>query len=147
MATTSNDAFHIVFLSCERVFRPSLKRVPVVVLSNNDGCAVARSDEAKALGIKMGAPYFQIRHLHDEAGLVALSANFPLYGDMSERMMSLASALGPQLEEYSIDECFIDLQGVPEVTRRTWVIRERILRGIGIPTCIGIPASSSAVSW
>ena len=126
------------YVSCERVFRPSLKRVPVVVLSNNDGCAVARSDEAKALGIKMGAPYFQIRHLHDEAGLVALSANFPLYGDMSERMMSLASALGPQLEEYSIDECFIDLQGVPDVTRRAWVIRDRILRGIGIPTCIGI---------
>ncbi len=126
------------YVSCERVFRPSLKRVPVVVLSNNDGCAVARSDEAKALGIKMGTPYFQIKHLHDEAGLVALSANFPLYGDMSERMMSLASALGPQLEEYSIDECFIDLQGVPEVTRRAWVIRDRILRGIGIPTCIGI---------
>ena len=131
------------YVSCERVFRPSLKRVPVVVLSNNDGCAVARSDEAKALGIKMGAPYFQIRHLHDEAGLVALSANFPLYGDMSERMMSLASSLGPQLEEYSIDECFIDLQGVPDVTRRAWVIRDRILRGIGIPTCIGIASTKT----
>ena len=126
------------YVSCERVFRPSLKRVPVVVLSNNDGCAVARSDEAKALGVKMGEPYFKIKHLHDEAGLVALSANFPLYGDMSERMMSLASALGPSQEEYSIDECFIDLQGVPDVTRRAWVIRDRILRGIGIPTCIGI---------
>ena len=126
------------YVSCERVFRPSLKRVPVVVLSNNDGCAVARSDEAKALGIKMGAPYFKIKHLHEEAGLVALSANFPLYGDMSERMMSLASALGPAQEEYSIDECFIDLDGVPAVTRRAWVIRDRILRGIGIPTCIGI---------
>lgn len=126
------------YVSCERVFRPSLKRVPVVVLSNNDGCAVARSDEAKALGIKMGAPYFQIKHLHDEAGLVALSANFPLYGDMSDRMMSLAAALGPEQEQYSIDECFIGLHGVPDVTRRAWVIRDRILRGIGIPTCIGI---------
>lgn len=126
------------YVSCERVFRPSLKRVPVVVLSNNDGCAVARSDEAKALGIKMGAPYFQIKHLHDEAGLVALSANFPLYGDMSDRMMSLAAALGPEQEQYSIDECFIGLHGVPDVTRRARVIRDRILRGIGIPTCIGI---------
>lgn len=126
------------YVSCERVFRPSLKRVPVVVLSNNDGCAVARSDEAKSLGIKMGAPYFQIKHLHDEAGLVALSANFPLYGDMSDRMMSLAAALGPEQEQYSIDECFIGLHGVPDVTHRAWVIRDRILRGIGIPTCIGI---------
>ncbi|OAD81820.1 DNA polymerase V subunit UmuC [Comamonas thiooxydans] len=126
------------YVSCERVFRPSLKSVPVVVLSNNDGCAVSRSDEAKALGIKMGAPYFQIRHLHDEAGLVALSANFALYGDMSDRMMSLAASLGPAQEIYSIDECFITLDGVKDVTRRALVIRDRILRGIGIPTCIGI---------
>lgn len=131
------------YVSCERVFRPSLKRVPVCVLSNNDGCIVARSDEAKALGIKMGEPYFKVSHLHDEAGLVALSANFPLYGDMSERMMSLAAALGPLQEEYSIDECFFDLHGVHEVTRRAWVIRERILRGIGIPTCIGIAATKT----
>lgn len=126
------------YVSCERVFRPALKHVPVVVLSNNDGCAISRSDEAKALGIAMGAPYFKIRHLHDEAGLVALSANFALYGDMSDRMMSLAAALGPEQEIYSIDECFVSLHGVPDVTRRAWVIRDRILRGIGIPTCIGI---------
>ncbi|MFD2755044.1 Y-family DNA polymerase [Comamonas terrae] len=131
------------YVSCERVFRPCLKGRPVVVLSNNDGCAVARSEEAKALGIKMGEPYFRIRHLHEQAGLVALSANFPLYGDMSDRMMSLASALGPEQEVYSIDECFVGLDGVPDVTRRAWAIRQRILSGIGIPTCIGIAPSKT----
>ena len=126
------------YVSCERVFRPSLKGLPVVVLSNNDGCAIARSEEAKALGIKMGAPYFQIKHLHDQAGLVALSANFTLYGDMSDRMMGLAAGMGPEQEIYSIDECFINLQGVRDVTRRAWAIRARVLRGIGIATCVGI---------
>lgn len=126
------------YVSCERVFRPSLKGVPVVVLSNNDGCAIARSEEAKALGIKMGAPYFQIRHLHEQAGLVALSANFTLYGDMSDRMMGLAAGMGDQQEIYSIDECFIGLRGVRNVTGRAWAIRERVLRGIGIATCVGI---------
>jgi DNA polymerase V len=83
------------YVSCERVFRPSLQAIPVVVLSNNDGCAIARSNEAKALGIKMGAPWFEIRHLQNQEGLVALSSNFVLYGDMSDRMMSLAAGLGP----------------------------------------------------
>src|SRR5437016_8276726 len=80
-----------MYVSCERVFRPSLQGRPVIVLSNNDGCAIARSNEAKALGIKMAAPWFEIRHLADSHGLVALSANFTLYGDMSDRMMSLAA--------------------------------------------------------
>ncbi|WP_366938033.1 hypothetical protein [Limnohabitans sp.] len=85
------------YCSCERVFQPWLQNRPLVVLSNNDGCAIARSDEAKALGIKMGAPWFKIRHLEGcKPGLVALSANFALYGDMSDRMMSLAAGLGPQ---------------------------------------------------
>ena len=91
------------YVSCERVFRPSLNGMPVVVLSNNDGCAIARSNEAKALGIKMGEPWFKIRQLEEQAGLVALSANFTLYGDMSDRMMSLAAGLGPTQEIYSID--------------------------------------------
>ena len=82
------------YVSCERVFRPSLNGRAVVVLSN-DGCAIARSNEAKALGIKMGAPWFQIRHFEESHGLVALSANFALYGDMSDRMMSLAAGLEP----------------------------------------------------
>ncbi len=127
------------YASCERVFQPRLVGRPVVVLSNNDGCAIARSDEAKALGIKMGAPWFEIRHLEAQAGLVALSANFELYGDMSERMMSLAAGLGHRQEVYSIDECFVDLAGIPgDLAQRARTVRARILRWIGIPTCIGM---------
>jgi DNA polymerase V len=127
------------YVSCERVFRPSLNGLPVCVLSNNDGCAIARSNEAKALGIAMGAPWFKIRHLAESDGLVALSANFALYGDLSDRMMSLASGLGPKQEIYSIDESFIDLTGVPgNLTERSHKIRNRILQWVGIPCGIGI---------
>jgi DNA polymerase V len=127
------------YVSCERVFRPSLNSRPVVVLSNNDGCAIARSNEAKDLGIRMGAPWFQIGHLEHSAGLVALSANFTLYGDMSDRMMSLAAGLGPTQEIYSIDESFIGLHGVRgDLVQRARRVRERILQWTGIPTCIGI---------
>lgn len=127
------------YCSCERVFRPSLKGRPVVVLSNNDGCAIARTDEAKALGIKMGAPWFQIKHLTHSHGLVALSANFPLYGDMSDRMMSILGRYSPSQEIYSIDESFLDLQGftlnLREYGQR---IRRQVRQEIGIPTCVGI---------
>jgi DNA polymerase V len=127
------------YVSCERAFRPSLNGQAVVVLSNNDGCAIARSNEAKAMGIKMGAPWFQIRHLAYEAGLVGLSANFTLYGDMSDRMMTLAAGLGPTQEIYSIDESFVGLHGVRgDLVDRAFKIRSRILRWTGIPTCIGI---------
>lgn len=131
------------YVSCERVFRGTLKGQPVIVLSNNDGCAIARSDEAKALGIKMGVPFFQIEHMVQEHGLVALSANFALYGDMSDRMMSLAAGMGPEQEVYSIDECFISLNGVQDVTRRARAIRNRILRGVGIPCCVGLAPSKT----
>ena len=127
------------YVSCERVFRPSLNGRPVVVLSNNDGCAIARSNEAKALGIKMGAPWFQIRHFEESDGLVALSANFALYGDMSDRMMSLAAGLGHRQEVYSIDESFIDLSGIKgNMTERSRKVRHRILKWIGIACGIGI---------
>lgn len=127
------------YVSCERAFNPRLQGVPVIVLSNNDGCTIARSEEAKALGIKMGQPYFQVRKLEESDGLVSLSANFTLYGDISSRMMRLAASMGPEQEVYSIDECFIGgLQGMPELTRRAWVIRARIHRSLGIPCCIGI---------
>ena len=127
------------YVSCERVFRPDLENRPVVVLSNNDGCAIARSNEAKALGIAMGAPWFKIRHLEQEAGLVALSANFLLYGDMSDRMMQLAAPLGSGQEMYSIDESFIDLTGIRgDLVARGHKIRSRILQWIGIPCGIGI---------
>ncbi len=132
------------FVSCERVFRPSLNGLPVVVLSNNDGCAIARSNEAKALGIKMGAPWFKIRHLAESGGLVALSANFALYGDLSDRMMSLAAGLGPRQEVYSIDECFIDLTGVHgDLVARSHKIRARILQWVGIPCGIGIGSTKT----
>ena len=127
------------YVSCERIFRPSLQGIPAVVLSNNDGCAIARSIEAKALGIKMGAPWFQIKHLMDSHGLVALSANFALYGDISDRMMSLAAGLGPTQEIYSIDESFIGLDGVRgDLVERSHKIRSRILQWTGIPCGIGI---------
>jgi len=127
------------YVSCERVFRPALEGIPVVVLSNNDGCAIARSNEAKALGIKMGQPWHEIRHFEESAGLVALSANFALYGDMSDRMMSLAAGLGPTQEIYSIDESFIGLDGVRgDLKARALAVRSRILRWVGIPCCVGI---------
>ena len=127
------------YVSCERAFRPALEGIPVVVLSNNDGCAISRSDEAKALGVKMGQPFFQLRDLVEHKGLVCLSPNFELYGDMSDRMMSLAAGLGPTQEIYSIDESFIgDLDGVRDLTRRAFAIRARILKWTGIPTCVGL---------
>ncbi|MDF3822603.1 Y-family DNA polymerase [Leptospira sp. 96542] len=127
------------YVSCERVFRPDLNGRPVIVLSNNDGCAIARSNEAKALGIKMGAPWFEIRHMEEDAGLVALSANFGLYGDMSDRMMSLVGGLGHRQEVYSIDESFVDLSGIRgNLADRSRRLRQRVLEWTGLPTCVGI---------
>jgi len=131
------------YVSCERVFDPGLLHRPVVVLSNNDGCAIARSEEAKALGIRMGAPWFQIRHLEKTAGLVARSANFELYGDMSHRMMEIAAGLGGRQEIYSIDECFLDLTGMHAVTVQAQEVRARLVQWIGIPTCIGIGSTKT----
>ena len=132
------------YVSCERVFRPSLNGQPVVVLSNNDGCAIARSNEAKDLGIRMGHPWHEIRHLEHTAGLIALSANFALYGDMSDRMMSLAAGLGPEQEIYSIDESFIGLHGLRgDLTQRAHAVRQRILTWVGIPTCVGMGATKT----
>ena len=127
------------YVSCERAFRPSLLGRPVIVLSNNDGCAIARSNEAKALGITMGAPWFEIRRKLPDAGIVALSANFTLYGDMSNRMAAIAAGLGPEQEIYSIDESFIGMDGVRgDLVARGHAVRERILQWIGIPVGVGI---------
>ena len=132
------------YVSCERVFRPSLKGRPVIVLSNNDGCAIARSNEAKDLGVRMGAPYHEVRRQLPDAGLVALSANFTLYGDMSNRMMAISAGLGPAQEIYSIDECFIDLSGVRgDRLARAHKLRQRVLDWIGIPCGIGIAPSKT----
>ena len=127
------------YVSCERVFRPGLQGLPVIVLSNNDGCAIARSNEAKALGIAMGEPWFQIQRRLPDAGVIALSANFTLYGDMSNRMMGIAAGLGPEQEIYSIDESFIGLAGVRgDLAQRGHAIRARVLQWTGLPCGIGI---------
>ena len=126
------------YASCEAALRPSLIGRPVVVLSNNDGCVIARSEASKAMGVKMGQPYFEVRHLEAE-GLVFLSPNFTLYGSMSDRVMSLAAALGPSMERYSIDEAFVSLHGVRgDQTKRARAIRARILQWTGIACGVGI---------
>ena len=127
------------YVSCERVFRPALIGRPVVVLSNNDGCAIARSNEAKALGIRMGQPWFEFRHLAQDQGVVALSANFELYGDMSDRMMQVAGRYAPRQEIYSIDESFLDFTGVQgDLVAIARLLRAEVLSATGIPTCIGL---------
>ena len=132
------------YVSCERVFRPSLRGQPVIVLSNNDGCAIARSNEAKALGIAMAEPWHVIRTKLPDAGVVALSANFTLYGDMSDRMMAIAARLGPGQEVYSIDECFIDVAGIGgDLVAAGQRLRTRMEQWIGIPCGIGIAATKT----
>ncbi len=128
------------FVSCERVFRPDLEGKPVVVLSSNDGCAVARSNEAKALGIPMGAPAFKYRQLFKDHSVVQFSANFELYGDISRRITELLRQVTPRIEVYSIDESFMDLTHVAWQDYTAWgqVVRERIWQEIGIPVSIGI---------
>jgi DNA polymerase V len=129
------------YASCEKVFRPDLCDKPVVVLSNNDGCVVARSAEAKALGIPMGAPLFQIRAAVQKHGIAVFSSNYELYADMSARIMATIATLVPRIEVYSIDECFADLSGLPNRTALGHEIRNRIFQWIRIPTCVGIGSS------
>lgn len=132
------------YVSCERVFNPALERRPVVVLSNNDGCVVSRSDEAKALGIRMGVPFFEVRPLVKSHGLVWLSSNYALYGDMSARMMRLLGEFAPRQEIYSIDECFLDFSDVPgDAVVSGHAIRRRIRQYLGITTCAGIGSSKT----
>ena len=128
------------FASCERVFRPELEGRPVVVLSNNDGCVIARSNEAKALGIRMGHPYFQIRDLEKRHNVAVFSSNFNLYGDMSRRVIWTLRRMVPAAEVYSIDEAFLDLRGIEtgrleELGRH---ISRTVRRNTGIPVSIGI---------
>ena len=127
------------FASCERVFRPELEGRPVVVLSN-DGCVIARSNEAKALGIRMGHPYFQIRDLEKRHNVAVFSSNFNLYGDMSRRVIWTLRRMVPAAEVYSIDEAFLDLRGIEtgrleELGRH---ISRTVRRNTGIPVSIGI---------
>jgi len=127
-----------MYVSCERVFRPALNGKPVVVLSNNDGACIARSNEAKDLGVKMAQPWFEVKHLERSAGLIALSANFELYGDMSSRMMALAAGYAPRQEVYSIDECFLDFEGMSgDLAAIGRELRHQVLRWVGLPTSVG----------
>ncbi|QDP71322.1 Y-family DNA polymerase [Legionella israelensis] len=133
------------FVSCERLFRPDLRDKPVVVLSSNDGCVIARSNEAKALGIKMGEPYFQVKTLCKRYQLHIFSSNFVLYGDLSRRVMSVIESAWPETEIYSIDEAFLDLRSLPGITPDIFCtdLQRKILKAVGIPVSIGIGPSKT----
>ncbi len=126
------------YASCERVFRPDLAHRPVVVLSNNDGCIVARSPEAKALGIRMGQPAFQCAELLRRHQVAVFSSNYALYGDMSARVMDTLARFSPAMEVYSIDEAFLDLAGLPDPEAHARRMRETVRRHTGIPVSVGI---------
>ncbi len=129
------------FVSCERVFRPDLEGKPVMVLSGNDGCVIARSNEVKALGIKMGAPLYQVKDLVSQHQISLFSSNFSLYGDLSARVMNILSGYTIQLEQYSIDEAFLyfpDSMGIDAIRQRCRDALLTVRRGVGIPISIGI---------
>lgn len=128
------------FASCERVFRPDLQGKPVIVLSNNDGCAIARSNEAKALGIKMGAPLFKIRHLVEKHDIAVFSGNMALYGEMSQRVRWVLGEFAPSVEVYSIDEAFLDLRGMNDIDFDAYAkeISAKCWKMTSIPVSVGI---------
>ena len=132
------------YVSCERVFNPKLKNKPVVVLSNNDGCAISRSNEAKALGVVMGAPWFKMQDLVKQHGIIGLSSNYALYADMSNRVMTTLNDFSPNQEVYSIDECFLDLTGFNrDLKAYGQEMRGRILRWTGLPVCVGVGSTKT----
>jgi len=133
------------YVSCERLFNPSLNKKPVIVLSNNDGCVISRSTEAKSLGIKMGEPYFKVKKIVKENNVKIFSTNFALYGDISRRVMKTLKQFSPQMEIYSIDEAFLNLSSVKNenLLEHGYKIRETILKWTGIPTSIGIATTKT----
>lgn len=131
------------YCSCERVFNPKLADRPLVVLSNNGGCVVARSAESKAMGIPMGVPWFKIEKDFRKAGGMALSSNYALYADMSNRVMSILAGFSPEQEVYSIDECFLGMAGRDDLTGIGNEIRDRVKRWTGLPVCVGFGASKT----
>ncbi|WP_299884570.1 Y-family DNA polymerase [uncultured Lacinutrix sp.] len=135
------------YASCERVFNPNLEGKPIAILSNNDGCVISRSDEAKAIGLPMGAPIFKWDSFCKANGIEVLSSNYPLYGDMSSRVMSILEQFTPDVEVYSIDESFIEFKGFKHYDFNDYgnQIRTRIKKWTGIPTCVGI-APTKALS-
>jgi DNA polymerase V len=136
------------YVSCERVHNPSLRNVPVIVLSNNDGCTISRSDEAKALGIEMGNPYHQLKETIRRHGIRVFSSNYALYGDMSARVMTTLGEWTPDLEVYSIDEAFMRLEHAPtrDVFSYACRIRSTVRQETGIPICIGL-GQMYGISW
>lgn len=146
METKASPVFALVdvnnfYVSCERVFNPKLEGVPMVVLSNNDGCAVARSAEAKALGVKMGEPWHKLKDLAKQHGIRAFSSNYTLYGDMSQRAVEVLSTFTPNLEVYSVDESFLQIESVLKLyssaTDMGQQMRERMRQWLGLPVCVG----------
>lgn len=133
------------FVSCERVFRPDLWDKPVAVLSNNDGCIVARSNEVKALGVPMGVPYFQVKDVLKKGGATLFSGNFPLYGDFSQRVVQLLREACPDVEVYSVDESFLEISSLPIDDYEAWGknLREKILQYTGLPVSVGIAPSKT----
>lgn len=135
------------YASCEKIFDPALADTPLVVLSNNDGCIVARSAEAKALGIPMGAPMHQWRAFCDAHGVISKSSNYTLYGDMSARMLSILQDMCPQVESYSIDESFLDLSGYADARAYGQLIRKRLQQNIKITCGVGIGATKTLAKF
>ena len=154
--SSSNPLFALVdvnnfYVSCERVFQPKLEEVPMVVLSNNDGCAVARSAEVKALGVKMGTPWFQMQELAKKHGIQAFSSNYTLYGDMSSRVVQVLKGFTPNLEVYSIDESFLQIETVLKQYQDTFELGQKIKQQVkdttGLPVCVGIGASKTLAKF
>lgn len=152
MGSSSAPLFALVdvnnfYVSCERVFQPKLEKVPMVVLSNNDGCAVARSPEVKALGVKMGTPWFQMQELAKKHGIQAYSSNYTLYGDMSSRVVQVLKTFTPNIEIYSIDESFLRIESILKHHSDTEVLGQSIKAKVkdttGLPVCVGIGSTKT----
>lgn len=139
------------YVSCERVFNPNLESTPLVVLSNNDGCAVARSNEVKALGVKMGTPWFKMQDLARRHGILAFSSNYTLYGDMSNRVTTILRDFAPDIEVYSIDESFMRIETVTHLyggaVAMGQQMRERIRQWTGLPVCVGIAPTKTLAKF
>lgn len=137
---SSIGSLRIIYVSCERIFNARLEGKPVIILSSNDGCAISRSAEAKALGLRMGEPWFKVKHQDRFKEVIALSSNFELYGEISARVMRMLARHSPRQEVYSIDECFLDLAHIPadELLPYAQALRAEVLQWVGIPVAVGL---------
>ena len=133
------------YVSCERVFHPDLEGKPVIVLSNNDGCVVARSNEAKKLGIKAGTPYYQVKEQFPNEEMAVFSSNYELYGELTGRVVEIIRQEAPSYFRYSIDECFVYLDGMEHMDLKKWGegLHKRVRKSVGMPVSIGIAANKT----